>query len=387
MPSIRFGFPQLAVIALAACAAMPVSAQQQTNSIFPTGWDSSVRSRLFMRIGYTSAFTRTKSGEVKDVSGFAVSREDLDNAFDLGGRISDGCAGGSNPGASSAEDCARYDDQQGGLVYNPLAKEVFSGPLGAFTETGINGIGTPAGIKARVQKNIGTPTVSVGYWLDDNQRWLLEGFVLAMPMSVKIYGEGYRADGVTPNGINGKHIATTKLLPPLVIGSYNFGDAKTWPVRPYVGVGVMYAIFFGAKTTPFLDSYVGGKTTISTKNVFGAGPFVGLQAPLNDSLHLNVSVGQVGLRATSRLVTSNTEIKSGAAVLNDLHPRIAQAVAEGDALLVDNSVGAAGTVGGTTLITELVARSKGQSNLGTFVREQKMKITNTIVTVSVGYNF
>jgi hypothetical protein len=50
-------------------------------------------------------------------------------------------------------------------------------------------------------------------------------------------------------------------------------------------------------------------------------------------------------------------------------------------------VGAAGTVGGTTLITELVARSKGQSNLGTFVREQKMKITNTIVTVSVGYNF
>ena len=173
MPSIRFGFPQLAVIALAACAAMPVSAQQQTNSIFPTGWDSSVRSRLFMRIGYTSAFTRTKSGEVKDVTGFAVSREDLDNAFDLGGRISDGCASGSNPGASSAEDCARYDDQQGGLVYNPLAKDVFSGPLGAFTETGINGIGTPAGIKARVQKNIGTPTVSVGYWLDDNQKWLL----------------------------------------------------------------------------------------------------------------------------------------------------------------------------------------------------------------------
>ena len=206
-------------------------------------------------------------------------------------------------------------------------------------------------------------------------------------MSVKIYGEGYRADGVTPNGVNGKHIATTKLLPPLVIGSYNFGDAKAWPVRPYVGVGVMYAIFFGAKTTPFLDSYVGGKTTISTKNVFGAGPFVGLQAPLSDSLHLNVSVGQVGLRATSRLVTSNTEIKSGAAVLNDLQPRIAQAVAEGDALLVDNSVGAAGTVGGTTLITELVARSKGQSNLGTFVREQKMKLTNTIITVSVGYNF
>jgi len=384
MPSTRFGLPQLAAIALAACAAVPVSAQQQTNSIFPTGWDSSVRSRLFMRIGYTSAFTRTKSEEVRDVTGFATSREDLDKAFDLGRQISSGCAGGTGTVTSSAEDCARYSDGADGLVYDVFARAVLSD---AFDETGINGIGTPAGIKARVQKNIGTPTVSVGYWLDDNQKWLLEGFVLAMPMSVKIYGEGYRADGVTPNGVNGKHIATTKLLPPLVIGSYNFGDAKTWPVRPYVGVGVMYAIFFGAKTTPFLDSYVGGKTTISTKNVFGAGPFVGLQAPLNDSLHLNVSVGQIGLRATSKLVTSNTEIKSGAAVLADLTPRLAQAVSEGDAVLIDNAVGAAGSVGGTTLITELVARSKGQSNLGTFVREQKMKITNTIVTVSVGYNF
>ena len=35
----------------------------------------------------------------------------------------------------------------------------------------------------------------------------------------------------------------------------------------------------------------------------------------------------------------------------------------------------------------VLAGDKGQANLGTFVREQKMKITNTIVTVSVGYNF
>lgn len=384
MPSRRFGFPQLAVIALAACVAMPAFAQQQqTNTIFPTGWDSSVRSRLFMRIGYTTAFTRTKSEDAKDVTGFVASREDLDKAFKLGADISAGCTSGS----SSAADCARYDDGSSGGVYIPFARDVFSGSAGVFTETGLGGIGTPAGIKARVQKQLGTPTVSVGYWLDDDRKWLLEGFVLAMPMTVKIYGEGYRADGVTPNGVNGKQIATTKLLPPLVIGSYNFGDAKTWPVRPYLGVGVMYAIFFGAKTTPFFDSYVGGQTTISTKNVFGAGPFVGVQAPLSDSLHLNLSVGQIGLRATSRLVTTNTVIKSGAAVLSDLTPRLADAVAQGDDILASNGVGAAPLVGGTTLITELVARSKGQSNLGTYVREQKMKITNTIVTLSLGYDF
>ena len=203
-------------------------------------------------------------------------------------------------------------------------------------------------------------------------------------MTVKIYGDGYRQNG-SPNTINGKHIATTHLLPPLVIGSYSIGDAKTWPVRPYVGVGVMYAVFFGAKTTQFFDSYLGGQTTIATKNTFGIGPFVGLQAPLNESFHINLSVGQVGLRSTSRLTTSNTTFKAGAAVYNDLTTNISEAIAQGDDLTY-------GSIGNTpesvsTLINELIARNKGQSNLGTFVREQKMKITNTIVTVSVGYNF
>lgn len=377
MPSTRFGLPQLAAIALAACAAVPVSAQQQTNSIFPTGWDSSVRSRLFMRIGYTAAFTRTKSEDAKDVTGFATSRADINAALDLGKTITEECDAGTRTGA----DCTRYADGSNGFTWDVLARAVLED---AFVADGVGGIGTPAGIRARAQKNLGTPTVSLGYWLDDDRKWLLEGFVLALPMNVKIHGDGKRWDG-TPNSINGKQIASTKLLPPLVIGSYNFGDAKTWPVRPYVGVGVMYAIFFGAKTTPFFDSYVGGKTTISTKNVFGAGPFVGLQAPLNDSFHLNVSLGQIGLRAKNRLVTSNTTITSGAAVLTDLSKNLAEAVANGDGIL-QGDVGD-NTVGGTTLITELVARNRGQANLGTFVREQKMKITNTIVTVSVGYNF
>lgn len=377
MPSQRFGFPQLAAIALAACAAMPVSAQQQTNSIFPTGWDSSVRSRLFMRIGYTAAFTRTKSEDARDITGFATSRAEINAALDLGKTITDECDAGTRTGA----DCSRYADGSTGVTWDLLARQVLED---AFTADGVDGIGTPAGIKARAQKNMGTPTVSLGFWLDEDRKWLLEGFVLAQPISVKIYGDGKRWDG-SPNSINGKQIASTKLLPPMVIASYNFGNAKTWPVRPYVGVGAMYAVFFGAKTTPFFDSYVGGKTTISTKNVFGAGPFVGLQAPLNDTLHFNVSVGQIGLRATNRLVTSNTTITSGALVLTDLSKNLAEAVANGDVLLQGDTGN--NQVGGTTLITELVARNRGQANLGTYVREQKMKITNTIVTVSMGYNF
>jgi outer membrane protein W len=381
MPSQRFGFPQLAVIALAACAAMPVSAQQ-TNSIFPAGWDNNVRNRMFMRIGYTTAFTSTKSDDAKDITGFAATKQDVADAFAKGLDISLSCNGTGSSPTYSAADCARYDDFSGGFggTWDLTGQAVAQ----AFVDDGVDGLGTPPGVKARAQKTIGTPTISLGFWLDEERKWLLEGFVLAKPMKVKIYGDGYRPNG-TPNSINGKHIATTQLLPPLVIGSYNFGDAKTWPVRPYVGLGVMYAVFFGAKTTAFFDSYLGGPSTIATKNTFGAGPFVGLQAPINDAFHVNLSVGQVALRSTSRITTSNTSFKAGAAVYTDLSTNLSNTIIDGDNL----SAGAIGnTVEGiSTLANELIARNKGRANLGTFVREQKMKITNTIVTVSVGYNF
>lgn len=385
MPSFRVNRSAVAAVIVAALSSLGATAvQAQANSIFPAGWDSKVRDRMFMRIGYTSAFIKTKSEEARDLSGPVISREEANAAFQTGRDISDACG----YVASGSPDCARYADIDFGNTYT-LAESVLNN---AFDEAGVNAIGIPQGIKAKSQKRAGTPTVSIGYWFDEDRKWMLEGFVLAKPMSIKIYGDGVRSDG-TPNGVNGKHLATTKMLPPLFIGSYHFGT-KDSVVRPYVGVGAMYAIFFGAKTTPFFDVYQGGKTTISTKNVFGAGPFVGLQSAISDDWHVNLSVGQIALRATSRLVTTNTMITTGSPVLSDLHPSLLNAVLIGDDFTGDYSgltpippnIGG-GNVGMTTLLSELVARNRGQSNLGTYVREQKMKITNTIVTLSVGRSF
>ena len=385
MPSFRVNRSAVAAVIVAALGSMGATAvQAQANSIFPAGWDSKIRDRMFMRIGYTSTFTKTKSEEARDITGPVITQAEAQAAFQLGRDISDACG----YVASGSADCARYADIDFGNTYT-LAESVLDN---AFSEAGVTAIGTPPGIKAKAQKRVGTPTVSLGYWLDEDRKWLLEGFVLAQPMSVKIYGAGVRADDGAPNGVNGKHLATTKLLPPLVIGSYHFGDRKS-AVRPYVGVGAMYAVFFGAKTTPFFDAYQGGKTTVSTKNTFGAGPFVGLQSAISDDWHLNVSVGRIGLRATSRLVTTNTNITSGTAVLNDLHPSLRYAILIGDSpdsidglTPIPPNIGA-GNVGMTTLLSELVARNRGTANLGTYVREQKMKITNTIVTISVGRSF
>ncbi len=387
MPSFRVNRFAVAAVIVAALGSLGATAvQAQANSIFPAGWDSKVRDRMFMRIGYTSTFTKTTSEDARDVTGPVMTKAETDAAFDLAKQISISCG----TDKSSTPDCARYNDYDGSPGSNSnmwqFAQDVLND---AFRDAGTTEIGTPPGIKAKSQKRVGTPTVSIGYWFDEDRRWMIEGFVLAQPMSVKIYGDGVRADG-TPNGVNGKHLATTKLLPPLVIGSYHFLE-KTAAVRPYVGVGAMYAVFYGAKTTSFFDYYQGGKTTISTKNTFGAGPFVGFQSGITDDWHVNVSVGQIGLRAKSRLTTSNTFISTGAPVLNDLHPRIVEAIAAGDDvacvdLCIPGVIGA-GNVGVTTLLSELVVRNRGQQNLGTYVREQKMKINNTIVTVSVGRSF
>lgn len=388
MPSFCVNRSAVAAVIVAALGGLSATAvHAQSNSIFPAGWDMKVRDRMFMRIGYTSTFTKTKSEEARDITGPVVTRDQLSAAFDAGRDIAAACQ--VDP---SGVDCARFDDFSGGLIWDVLARETLFNSLDA---AGLTGLGTPAGIKAKAQGRVGTPTVSIGYWVDEDRKWLLEGFVLAQPMTIKIYGDGLRADGVTPNTLKGKHIASTKLLPPLVIGSYNFG-AKNDVVRPYVGLGAMYAVFFGAKTTSFFDGYQGGKTTISTKNVFGAGPFVGLKTEVSDDWHVNVSIGQIGLKTTSRLVTSNTQINSGAAVLNDINAvgpvgspalaDVANAIRVGEEL-VSPQIGS-GDVGLTTLVMELVKRNNNNaSSLGSFVREQKMKITNTIVTVSVGRSF
>ena len=375
------------VVAVAALGSSFAAQALIANSIFPAGMESKVRDRLFMRLGYTSSFMKTKSEDARDITGPVVTKQQLLDAFALGNTITVACDQLTN-----TPDCLRYNALDVDAFFGDTSSYFYLNTASAvliptLDQLNLAGIGTPQGIKAKTQSSAGTPTISLGFWLDEERKWLLEGFVLAAPLSVKIYGDGVRADG-TPNSINGRHIATTKLLPPLVIGSYNFGDQRSI-VRPYIGIGAMYAIFFDARSTPFFDEYQGGKTTITTKNTFGFGPFVGLQSAINEDWHVNVSVGQIALTSKSRLVTSGTQIGNGSQVLSDLNPLLASAISDGD-------IQWAGTFGAspnirdnqfTTVVMELVKRNKGTNDLGTFVREQKMKITNTIVTLSVGRSF
>ena len=373
------GFMKKATGVIAAAVAVltlipaPEVHAQTSNTIFPEGWDRSVRDRMFMRLGVISVNTKTKSSDAVDVTGPVISRQDIVNANTwkstntLDGVIRG--VGGSTTGFSRAEWSA---------ILGTIGLLRTTDPLPEFQNGPNKGLGTPPGVKAKVGEG-STVAMSLGYWLTDDFTWMLEAFVLAKPLEVKAYGAGTNVSG-EPNGVSGKHIITTKMLPPLAVLSRHFG-AKENRIRPFVGLGATYAILYDAKTTDLYDTYVGGETSVSIKSAFGVGPFVGLSGSLNDKWHVNVQVGQINLKTTATLTTKNTLVTGDSQVLNDFSPQFKEAYQ-----FINDTYGGTG-VDVSYLLSRLVAASKGQSDLGSFTRKQDQKLRNTIVNFSVGYSF
>jgi outer membrane protein len=368
----------LAIGAFLTCALVAQSAVAQTRSIFPEEMPSTWRERFFMRLGYTSAFIKTKSGETYDVTGPVLSRDQLAAAFQRGIAI-------STPGNPLYDANSPNNDQNDGESFRLFGERLLgTNPVsdpGLLAAAGLTGLGTPKGVRAKAG-NAGTPTLSLNYWLTDEYMWAVEAFVLGVPLDVKAYGDAINAEG-KPMAINGKELISTKMLPAFVVLSRYFRDPKA-TFRPYIGLGAMYAIFFDSKASSILNTYVGGNTSVSVKNSFGVGPFAGLVANATDSWHVNLSLGQIQLKTTATLTTADTMIKTGDLVLADYQSTLAAGIRAAD--LPRNWAGEAS--GLTTALTSIAASLKGTpGNLGTFVRKTDEKFTNTIVTLSVGKSF
>lgn len=363
--------------ALVACWSSGAAAQNTVSDPYiAKQLSSSVRGNMFMRLGVTSIFPKTKSGDAYDVTGDVVTQQQFSAAAALGDTIAayQQPTDGSAPLYTQAQ--VDYFTTDSGASYSSIVGVI----NGALTSNGMNGLGTPAGVKARVSK-ASTVTLSLGYWLSDDYTWVAEAYVLAAPINVKAYGAGVNASG-KPNGISGKQILTTKMLPPLAtIGRY-FG-APDAMFRPYLGVGATYAVFFDTQTTDGFDEYVGGKTKATLKNAFGMGPFAGLKAQVDQDWHVSVAVGQIKIKTEATLVTNNTTITTQSAVTQDYVPGVVAAINFGNVgrRATDQQL--------TTKLMQLVAMSKtpAQSDLGSFERKQKQELTNTIVNLSVGRSF
>jgi len=346
-----------ALCALVASSPAGVSwAQAPGNSIFPVDTPSGVRDRMFMRIDYIRANVKTTADPVRDVSGPVLAVGEVTNLL----------------GNSTLIPIGRrnvYRTQIGPNLDEGIALDVANG----YT-CQAPGLGSPCGTRARAQAMIGTPALSIGYFLDDDHSWAVEGFVLAKPIDVTIKGDG-------PNSVNGKDIIELKMLPPVVKLGHYFGKRGDG-IRPYAGVLGSYAVFYDVKSTQVLNKYVGGvsanDTSVSVKNTLGFGWMLGARADVTDDWHFNFGVGKLRFKTEATIVTHNTVIQSGADVLRDYGPNTYRVI-----------LAAEGTVPTTQVMCDLALVKRGNTscNLGEFVRKSSTVLDNTLFVISAGRSF
>lgn len=353
----------------------PVSAQEMHSNMLGK-IEPSLRDRLFWRLDYIRANVKSTVGAVRDVSGPVVAKGEIfalrtkpDSFFyDNAGNVQyakkpDPFTGNPVPltGASFVSPGTQLD----------AALEVDA--AGGY-ECQATGLGSPCNMRARGQSMIGTPAISVGYFLGDDHTWAVEAFILAKPIEVSIYGDG-------PNQLNGKEIITTKLLPPVVKFGRYFGG-KNDRIRPYVGLLGSYAIFYDSKATDNLNNYVGGMnakdTTINLKNVMGFGLMLGAEAKVGDGWNVGLSVGKIRYRTTATITTRNTRIDNDTPATKDYGNKTLEAIGVGEDEI------------GTGRIMCAVAKAKNGStdcNLGTYTRESNNILDNTLFVLSAGRSF
>jgi outer membrane protein len=96
-------------------------------------------------------------------------------------------------------------------------------------------------------------------------------------------------------------LASTWVLPPTVTLQYHFApDAK---VRPYVGAGVNWTLFYKEKASNGLEAAV-GQTNVNLSSSFGWAAQAGIDVDLNEKMFLNFDVKYIKIDTNARLNTT-----------------------------------------------------------------------------------
>lgn len=138
---------------------------------------------------------------------------------------------------------------------------------------------------------------SIAYMLTDN---IATELMLGVPPNQDIYGSGTIAAA-------GK-IASADVLPPALSIQYRFFEAKS-AFRPYVGLGIIRAMFRNVKGTPTLTALTnpgGPETTVSIDSMWGMSAQVGVSYALNDKWFIDGAVIPMFIKTTARLSTGQT---------------------------------------------------------------------------------
>jgi outer membrane protein len=143
--------------------------------------------------------------------------------------------------------------------------------------------------------------LTVAYLVTDN---IGVELLAATPFSHSLSGDG---------DIDGVEVGKTHHLPPTLTLQYYLGD-NSWPVNPYVGVGVNYTVFFDEEvdqnlidtlnTLPTIASLGGiSSVDIELDSSFGLAGVIGCDVKLTDQWFLNAAAWYIDLNTTATLKT------------------------------------------------------------------------------------
>ncbi len=111
----------------------------------------------------------------------------------------------------------------------------------------------------------------------------------------------HKASGTSgTTGSIGK-LASTWVLPPTLTAQYHF--APTGHIRPYVGAGLNYTVFWNEKASHGLQAAV-GSTRVRMKDSFGWAAQAGVDIDITPKVFLNLDVKYIDIDTTVRLDTA-----------------------------------------------------------------------------------
>lgn len=111
----------------------------------------------------------------------------------------------------------------------------------------------------------------------------------------------HSASGVSGTTGSIGRLASTWVLPPTLTAQYHF--APEGAVRPYVGAGINYTIFWNEDATDALETAV-GPTSVRMSDSFGWAVQAGVDIPINGRMFLNLDVKYIDINTTATLTTT-----------------------------------------------------------------------------------
>lgn len=96
-------------------------------------------------------------------------------------------------------------------------------------------------------------------------------------------------------------LASTWVLPPTLTAQYHF--LPEGKIRPYVGAGVNYTLFYNEKAPNGLQAAVGA-TKVHMSDSFGWAGQAGVDIDITDRMFLNLDVKYIDIDTTARLTTA-----------------------------------------------------------------------------------